>query len=177
MGRTPSPTVQTFKRMPHTLSDRDISLLLHHLLRYPADPALVPIIYSLHSSLVISCTTSSYSTTNSGELFHDFLGSGESPEDFNDWDTPPLPDPTLSASDLLDDRYSLNDANFERISEGTILDYISCCDYRDPAATNSMNDCGISPSLIHHEVRNTFVNIITLLISLFPDCGFRCFGS
>ena len=141
--------------MPHTLSDTDTSLLLHHLLRHPADPALVPIIHSLHSSLVTSGTASPYSTT--GELFHDFLGS---PEDFNDLDTPALPDPFLpnpSLSDLLDDHYSIDDANFERVSDA-ISEYISRCDYGDPAATSLMNDYGISPSLIFedkiHEVRN-----------------------
>ena len=73
------------------LSDEETSLLLHHLLSHPAEPALVPIILSLHSSLVASRTgTASHSTTNTVELFHDFLGS---PGDFNDWATPSLPDP------------------------------------------------------------------------------------
>lgn len=171
--------------MPYTLSDEEISLLLHHLLSHPADPALVPIIHSLHFSLVASRTTSLHNTANSGELFRDFLGS---PEDFNDWDTPSLPNPSLpnpslsnpSHSDLLDDHYSVDVANFERLSD-VISDYISCCDYGDPAAISSTNDYGISPSLVFgakiHEVSNTFVNIIVLLISIFPDCKFQCFGS
>lgn len=91
--------------MPHTLSDTESALLLRHLLRHPADPALVPVIQSLLSSLITSRTASPspYSATNSGELFPDFLGSGEFPEGFNDWDTPSLqntslarPDPSLS---------------------------------------------------------------------------------
>ena len=114
MGRIQVLMVST-TGMPHTLSDADTSLLLRHLLRHPADPALVPIIHSLHSSLVTSRT---YSPTNSGELFPDFLGSVESPEDFNDWDTPSLLDPSLS--DLLDDRYSVDDANFERQSGAVV---------------------------------------------------------
>ena len=143
--------------MPHTLSDEETSLLLCHLLSHPAEPALVPIILSLHSSLVASRTgTASHSTTNTVELFHDFLGS---PEDFNDWATPSLldtslPDPSLP--DPLDDHYSVDVANFERFSYA-ISDYmLSCCDYVDHTVTSSTTDCGISPSLIFkdkiHEV-------------------------
>ena len=149
--------------MPHTLSDSDTSLLLDYLLRHPADLALVPIIHSLHSSLVKSRTASPYSTTDSGEFlpYDDFLGSGEleSPEDFAacQWDT-------SSRLDLLDDRYSVDDANFE----SAISNYISGCNYNysEPATTSSPNDYGISPSLIfkdkNHEVRNT-VNIIVFV--------------
>jgi hypothetical protein len=133
--------------MPHTLSDSETSLLLRHLLRHPADPALVPVIHSLHSSLVTSRTASPYSTTNSGELYSDFLGSEEleSPEDFNDWDAPscPLADPLA-----LDDHYSVDDGNFE----SAICDYISSCNYGlgelEPAETN---DKGILPSLIFQD--------------------------
>ena len=81
--------------MPHTLSDAETSLLLRHLLGHQTDPALVPIIQSLHSSLSVSRTASPYSRTNPGELFLDFLGSGEFPENLNHWD--PL---SLSNSDL-----------------------------------------------------------------------------
>jgi hypothetical protein len=114
--------------MPHTLSDAETSLLLHHLLGHQTDPALVPIIQSLHSSLRTSRTASPYSPTNpqAGELFHDFLGSGEFPGNLNDWDplslsdsdlslpNPSLPNPSLLNPSLLNPSFpnlSLSDSD------------------------------------------------------------------
>lgn len=168
MGRQVPTGSSTLVCMPHTLSDAETSLLLHHILRNPAEPSLIPIIHSLHSSLVTSRTASPYSTTNSGDVFLDFLGSGEFPEDSNYWDTPSLPNPSLpnlnlsnpnpnlplqnpSLSDLLDDRRnSVNSANFD--FNRAICDYtLACCDYADLAATSCSNDYGISPSLIFND--------------------------
>lgn len=122
--------------MPHTLSDAETSLLLRHLLSHPTDPALVPVIQSLHSSLVTSRTT--WDTSLPHLSLSDSDLSLPNPSFLN----PPV-------SDLLDDRYTVDGA---RLSDALSDPTIPSCNYGDPEVM--MHDCGISKDKIHDlEVR------------------------
>lgn len=178
MGRLLVPTASSPLNdlMPHTLSDAETSLILRHLLCHPPDPALVPVINSLHSSLVASRSSSAVSPYSSNddlesasarELFVDFLGSGQTPEDSdNEQDTQSIPD-------LQDDLYSLE---LEGLS---LADAV--CDYLNLAGTTSSDNFGIPPSLIFneeiHEVRRDLIFFEIYSSTYFQTANFNSLGS